>query len=506
MKQRPHKPQPQEIELKLSLPGADPSTLAKRLARTPVLARRKASKQSLHNIYYDTPDQQLRQQRVALRLRRIGGASQPRWLQTLKTSMGRESALSRRGEWESPVPDASLSRQALEATAWPDIDHDGRLFAALAPCFVTVFERTLWLVRRRDGTVIEVALDLGHIEADGQRAPLCELELELKAGQPSALFDLARELARTLAVLPAHLSKAERGYRLAQESNDMLPAAQSPSLSPDVTLPELAQQLLRDMFLQFTSNLSTLQTSDDPELVHQARVAWRRFKSGLKLFSKLLAGHAPPSLEHLQPLLSGLSQQRNLDVARLETLPPLSAAYAMGDAQRAQSWQDLMMALTQAGERQRQALRQTLQAPPLGACLLIISQWLEQLAAHSENRHVRKGALRQWARQRVLRLEKQLERAQKDANTAEDWHRVRILAKRLRYGTQALRELLPSRLARRCYSQATELQTDIGATRDIAHALVLVAELAPGSGLLEFLRGVAAGLSSDDALTGMSPH
>lgn len=506
MKQRPHQPQPQEIELKLSLPGADPSTLAKRLARTPVLARRKASHQSLHNIYYDTPDQQLRQQRVALRLRRIGDASQPRWVQTLKTSSGGDSALSRRGEWESPVPDATLTRQALGATAWPDIDRDGRLFAALAPCFVTDFERTLWLVRRRDGSVVEVALDLGHIEANGQRAPLCELELELKAGQPAALFDIARELARTLAVLPAHLSKAERGYRLAQENNDLPPAVQNPNLSPDVTLPELAQQLLRDMFLQFTSELNTLQTSDDPELVHQARVGWRRFKSGLKLFSKLLTDTAPPSLEALQPLLSGLSQQRNLDVARHETLPPLAAAYAMGDAQRAQSWQDLMLALTQAGERQRQAVRQALQAPAVGACLLAITQWLEQLATHSENRHVRKGALRQWARQRVLRLEARLARAQEGAHTAEDWHRVRILAKHLRYGTQALRELLPSRLAKRCYQQAIDLQSRIGATRDLSQALVLVAELAPGSGLLEFLRGVAAGLSSGDALTGLSPH
>lgn len=504
MKQRP--PQPQEVELKLYLPGADPSTLERRLARTPVLARRKASHQSLYNIYYDTPDQQLRQQRVALRLRRIGDASQPRWLQTLKTSMGGGSALSRRGEWESPVPDATLARQALEATAWPDIDRDGHLFAALSPCFVTVFERTLWLVRRRDGSVVEVALDLGHIEADGQRAPLCELELELKAGQPSALFDLAHELARTLAVLPAHLSKAERGYRLAQESNDLPPAVQSPSLSPDLTLPGLAHQLLRDMFLQFTSNLNTLQTSDDPELVHQARVGWRRFKSGLKLFSKLLADKPPPSLEALQPLLSGLSQQRNLDVARHETLPPLSAAYAIGDAQRAQSWQDLMLALTQAGERQRQAVRQALQTPTVGACLLAISEWLEQLSASGEDSHVRKGTLRQWARHRVLRLQARLERAQKDAHSAEDWHRVRILAKRLRYGTQALRELLPSRLARRCYQQATELQTDIGATRDIAQALVLVAALAPGSGLLEFLRGVAAGSSMDNALTGLSPH
>jgi len=45
----------QEIELKLALPMSDPSSLAKRLARTPVLARRKATQLHLHNVYYDTP-------------------------------------------------------------------------------------------------------------------------------------------------------------------------------------------------------------------------------------------------------------------------------------------------------------------------------------------------------------------------------------------------------------------------------------------------------------------
>jgi inorganic triphosphatase YgiF len=353
--------------------------------------------------------------------------------------------------------------------------------------------------------MVEVALDLGHIDAGGKSAPICELELELKAGQTSALFDIARELARTLAILPAHLSKAERGYRLAQGNQDLPQTAQHLGLSPNLTRPELAQHLLRAMFLQFTSNLNTLQTSDDPEVVHQARVGWRRFKSGLKLFSKVLANTPPPSLEALKPLLSGLGQLRNLDVARHETLPPAAAAYAMGNAQRAQSWQELMLALTQAGERQRQAVRQALQAPPLGACLLAVSEWLEQLAASGDNRQVHKGALQKWVRQRMLRLEEQLERAEKDANSAEEWHRVRILAKRLRYGTQALRELLPGRLAGRYYQHATGLQTGIGARRDIAQALELVARLAPRSGVLEFLRGFAAGSTSGEVLTGLSP-
>ena len=158
-------PHGEEIELKLALPVSDPSGLAKRLARLALLARRKATHRHLHNVYYDTPGQILRQERVALRLRRIVGGAKPQWRQTLKMAGQGDSALSRRGEWEVSVSDAELALQGLQGTPWSQIDPDGGVFRALEPCFVTTFERTSWLVRRRDGSAVEVALDVGHITA-----------------------------------------------------------------------------------------------------------------------------------------------------------------------------------------------------------------------------------------------------------------------------------------------------------------------------------------------------
>ena len=317
---------PQEIELKLALPGSDPARLAAQLARSPALARRQASQQSLHNVYYDTPEQTLRQQRVALRLRRVGSIAEPQWLQTLKTGGRGDSALSQRGEWEVALPGAVLSAKALKATPWSDLDPDGRVFAALAPSFVTDFERTRWRVRRRDGSVVEVALDIGQIVAGDARAPICELELELLAGAPAALFELARQIAASVAVLPLSASKAERGYALAQGTLDTPLNAQPPPLSADLPLPQAARRVLREMFSQFTANLNSLRRSDQPELVHQARVGWRRFKSALRLFKPVLANDAPPSWAPLQALLTCLGHLRDLDVALTETLPPWADA------------------------------------------------------------------------------------------------------------------------------------------------------------------------------------
>ncbi len=44
---------------------------------------------------------------------------------------------------------------------------------------------------------------------------ICELELELREGEPAALLELACELAaEDSPLMPCDISKAERGYRL----------------------------------------------------------------------------------------------------------------------------------------------------------------------------------------------------------------------------------------------------------------------------------------------------
>lgn len=478
-----------EIELKLALLGVDAAQVAQCMSRSPLLVRRPSTRQTLRNVYYDTPDQRLRQQRVALRTREVGTDGATQWLQTLKMAGASDSALSQRGEWESPVPDATLSRQALKATPWATLDPDGTLFKALAPAFSTDFERTLWTVRRRNGSVIEVALDQGEVIADGHRAPIFELELELKAGPPAALFELAQALALTVALIPASMSKAQRGFALAQGTLDAPLTPQAVRLRSDWSVGEASGPLLRDMFNQFTANLITLAHGDDPELVHQARVGWRRFKSMLRLCAPELPPADRPSWSALQPLLDGLGVLRDLDVARLNTLPPLVDAFVAGDPHRAKAWQTMEVAFDEARALQRQSVRDALQDPRVGGCLLRITEWLSGLAAHSASDQ----SLKSWARQRIQRLHRRLKRARQRATTPEQRHRLRLLAKRLRYGVQAMQPLLPKHKAKQWLHQAVALQEQLGITRDVARVPALLAGLEVDSGLLAFLRGVVVG-------------
>ncbi len=484
-----------ELEIKLALPAPNPAGLAQQLARLPALARRQPVHQQVDNIYYDTPAQVLRAQRMALRLRRVGGDDAPQWLQTLKTSDSGDSALSLRGEWEVPVPGPALVQAALQAAPpWQKLDPDGAVFGALQPCFGTAYRRTAWTVRRRDGSAIEVALDLGQITSGQRSVPICELELELLAGAPAALFGLARQIAQHIAVLPLAASKAQRGYELRDGKLYTPQPARPPLLGAEVSLRAMVQPVLGEMFAQFTANLNALRHCDDPELVHQARVGWRRFRSALRLFKPVAPVRAAPAWPQMQPLLVLLGELRDLDVACTQTLPALQDAFVAGHAGRAERWQAMEQAFQQAALQQRQRVRQALQEPPVGAALLAITLWLDELARPEAwgAQDISGKAVRRWVRQRMVRLHAQWKKALRDSTHAESQHRARILAKRLRYNIEVLRPLLPAR-AQRWLQQATQLQTGIGASRDVLQAVLLAQRLAVDPGIGEFLRGFAAG-------------
>lgn len=492
---KPSSGPPTETELKFALPLRDPDALAAMLARVPVLRRRRAVTVALHNVYYDTAEQLLRQNMMALRLRQLGDASHPRWVQTLKIGSSDASALSQRGEWETALAAGELLHAALMATPWQEFDPDARIFASLKPCFSTIFDRTSWVVRKRDGCALEVCLDIGHVQADGKEEAICELEIELLQGSAEDLFDIAEEISRTLCLIPLGMSKAERGYRAAQGTLHAPRYAQPPSITADMAPAQVVKSLLREMFQQFTANLVGMRSSDAPELVHQARVAWRRFKSLVKLFKNqtVLAGlPAREQLVPLLPLLDTLRVMRDTDVAMTETLPPFANAYVAGNLERQQQWREMERMLAQAACDQRLTVRNALDSPALGFALVKIARWLELSEATTHADSTTNTNTTDWIRLRMERLNKQLKAIPRDSDDPDVLHAARIVSKQLRYCTEALAPLLPKRRARRWRKKATAMQTDIGTMRDFSQALNILAHMPVAPGLLEFLRGVHA--------------
>lgn len=254
----------------------------------------------------------------------------------------------------------------------------------------------------------------------------------------------------------------------------------------------VAACVLREAFSQFETNLMVLHTSDDPEVVHQARIGWRRFRSALWLFKPVLTENARPLSSALRSLLNLLGELRDLDVAWHETLPPLQEAYTAGDTKRLKAWRSMLQALQQAGKRHRQSVRIALLSPEVGADMVATTAWLQALSETDADmdRHTDKKvivSLRCWSERRMARLHRKLKSARKGIGNPDHQHRLRFLAKRMRYSLEALHAFLPERRAKRWRHQATHLQVKLGATRDLMQANALIAKREGGLEISEFL-------------------
>ncbi|MDE1168548.1 MAG: CYTH domain-containing protein [Pseudomonas sp.] len=200
-----------ETEIKLRV---SPETLAA-LREHPLLKKRNKSgweRRELFNQYFDTPGRDLAAAKVALRLRRDGDEV----IQTLKTRGQSIAGLSERNEYDWKLEKAKLDLKKLDGECWPEAlaELDKK---TIKPMFTTDFVRERAEIawgRGKAKVVIEAALDLGKVIVGKQSEEICELELELREGEPAALLELAAELAATLPLMPCDISKAERGYRL----------------------------------------------------------------------------------------------------------------------------------------------------------------------------------------------------------------------------------------------------------------------------------------------------
>ncbi|WP_202304202.1 CYTH domain-containing protein [Dryocola clanedunensis] len=199
---------PQEIELKFIVNPAALDTLRTTLNS---LESVHSEPRQLLNIYYETAENTLRSHDMGLRIRGVDG----QYEMTMKIAGRVIGGLHQRPEYNVELSKAELDLSLLPAEVWPEGTDIGRLQAELKPLFSTDFTREKWVVTH-GGSKIELALDLGDVKADELSEALCELELELLEGETSAVLELAQQLVTQPGLRQGSLSKAARGYHLAQ--------------------------------------------------------------------------------------------------------------------------------------------------------------------------------------------------------------------------------------------------------------------------------------------------
>lgn len=446
-----------EIELKLQL---SPKSARKLIAHT-TLSGIAPQKQRLLNTYYDTPDLSLHDRRIALRFRQKGW----QWLLTVKSAEPASGGLALRSEWEtaatpgcfdfSHVDNAEL-REFLEIRS----EH-------LVPVFTTHFKRQIWHVPFGD-SLIELAIDRGHIESGGKRLPICEVELELLSGQVSDIFGLTRHLQGQIDLVPAIASKAERGYQLFADQPLRPFRARNPALENTQTPIDAFRTIALACLEHFQRNEPGLLDGDDPEFVHQARVALRRLRSAIKLFAPVL----PPQFVNAygktwQTLASALGEARNWDVFLTETLPPVQQAFP-GDSS--------LRRLRNEGRRRARNARHAIARLLAGREYpRLLVEFTAAVYALSDTLPI---PLKDFAHKRIAahtRRARKLAEKHATLDSAER-HRMRIAFKKLRYTLEFFGAQLPKKRLATYLEGLSKLQDELGLINDQITAAQLIKE------------------------------
>jgi inorganic triphosphatase YgiF len=465
---------PTEVELKLRIAPEH----ATRLQRHPLLkslCRAGPARRKLYTVYYDTPDLDLLKHNLSLRLRRTGS----RWLQTVKSGEIAMGGLYQRSEWESEITRQEPDFVALKDPTLPKLFTSSKLLKALQPIFVTEFIRSARLLEVGPNEEAEFCLDRGEIRANDTVSPICEVELELKSGNPARLFDIALELQKTIPLKLENTSKAQRGYRLYRDETPTPVKAPPLSLTRNTTPTDAFVVILWNCVQHLQANETGMLNQDDPEYLHQMRVALRRMRSAFNVFSKTLPEPiTAPLVEEIKWLAGALGPARDWDIFYDETLLPVVEAFAEGPAVRV-----VQADCHKLREASHDVARQAVDSPRFQHFLLLLGvflthqPWLNKTVGSSLPVSTMQlvdfvGGLLDKRHKRLIKRGRRLTELNE-----EERHRLRIATKKLRYAADFFSSLYPGKRTRRYLKALASFQNILGLLNDAATTRTLLSTL-----------------------------
>ena len=340
-------------------------------------------------------------------------------------------------------------------------------------------ERRPYAIWIGETEVAELAMDETVIAAYNEEPParLCRVEVEVEADWTDVLAPLVDDLRDSAGLWPARLSKFEAGMLAHGMAVPGRPDLGDVTVTPASSFGQLADAVVRRHLGTLIANEPGTRLGEDPEGLHDMRVATRRLRAAFSFFKEILPPQFAVLRTELSWLASILGAVRDLDV-HLEGL---------------EGAEEQLIALPDGTEppldRLRAVLveeRQLARAVLLGA---LDSPRYERLATGLESL-AQQGAARRIAEYDVpaarvvpdlisarYRSTLRAARQAKRSGRAADFHRLRIRGKRLRYAVELAGDLYgepASRFSRRL----AKLQDALGSVQDASVATERLLRLA----------------------------
>jgi triphosphatase len=427
--------------------------------------------QRLVDSYLDTDDWRMARAGFVVRTRRRGRQDEI----TLKTTRWAEA-----GGFRQPLDVCEELPDLGVIALGPDSPVGRRVHTlagrqSLRPVLEVRTRRRSFVLRIDGRDAAHIALDdTAIVVGNGQRPmQLSRVEVRALPAWTDALGPLVQRLRVACGLQPAELSKFEAGLLargvVIPEPPDLGPTA----IDPETNLGELAYAVLRRQLAVLRAKEPGTRLGEDPEELHDMRVASRRLRAALDLFADVLPIRARSFRSELGWLAGVLGVVRDLDVQ-------LDAQAAMVEPGQEAIWADLTTVLL----RERAAAR--------GAMLAALDSARWERLVNGMATMVQQGPFRRSTTTRLAALIAVPElintthtavvkaaRRAKRSREAADFHRLRIRCKRLRYSLEFSEELYDGRTSR--YTrQLAKLQNQLGLFQDAEVAATRLADLATG--------------------------
>lgn len=432
--------------------------------------------------YVDTPDLRIARWGSSLRHRKGEG-----WTVKLPAAGEGGSLLSRKehvfdGEdpRKLPVAAADLVRAFVRA-------------AELAPVARLQTKRTAVELKDELGRSVAQVTDDEVSVMDGRRvgARFREVEVELDPGTPA---DVAEALVARLREAGAgdveNVSKLRRALGPAAEEG---PDVVIDELEGDVTVVRVVRRALAASAVRLIVHDPGVRVGDDPEDVHQARVATRRLRSDLRTFRDVVdAEWAGPLRDELKWLGAALGDVRDAEVLRDRLR---SRASRLPDADQFEA-DALVDGLDARRVETRNALLGSMREPRYVELLDSIvdaahdPRVVDEVASSPARELLAPVLERPWKH-----LETAIEHVVSDP-TDEALHAARIRAKRVRYAAEAVAPVF-GKTARKFAEAAADLQDVLGEHQDAVVAGAWLREARTGEHA--FVAGALAGFETQAA-------
>jgi triphosphatase len=333
----------------------------------------------------------------------------------------------------------------------------------LKPIIETRVRRKIFLVRH-GGAKIELALDKGNVKAAGKTSPLCQVELELKEGEPGELFRLAHVIGDAVPITLATKSKAGRGYDLMVKESTGPVRADAVALTTDADWGTAFRVAARACLYQIAANQAALKDGD-AEAAHQMRVGVRRLRAAISLFKDMLSGPQAGTIKSELKWLTGeLGPARELDVFMRRVV---KRGKENGGVGRDAVVDDFRNRRLQAFDRANQAVGSS----RFRRLLLDAMAWIEigdwtrkqdELSRTLRERPVVDAAAEELRRRDRKIRKRGAKLAELDARTR---HKLRINAKKLRYACEFFSGAFPGK------KSAMRRDKFVGKLKDLQDAL-----------------------------------